>query len=154
MTHYLTQSGLADLQAELQNLEETVLPQAYADVDTARKEGDLRENAGFAAAKEYAQNVVARIDELKEILSDYEIITGDSSNNSIDLGDTFVIEYQHDGRDFTFTIVGGSEADAINGKISNESPLAQAVLGKKAGQNVQFRVKNKVLKATIKKIMK
>jgi len=154
MTHYLTQSGLTDLQAELKNIEETLLPQSYAEVDSARKEGDLRENAGFAAAKENAQNLVARIDEIKEILSDYEIITGDSTNNLIDLGDTFVIEYEHDGRDFTFTIVGGSEADAINGKISNESPLAKAVLGKKAADSVQFRVKNKVLKATIKKIMK
>jgi len=153
MTHYLTQEGLLDLQAELKNIEEVLLPKSYGEVDSARKEGDLRENAGFAAAKEHAQELVARIDEIKIILSDYEVIVNDSSKNSISIGDTFVVEYDHDGRDFTFTIVGGSEADAINGKISNESPLAISVLGKKTGDSVQIRVKNKVLKAKIKKII-
>jgi len=153
MTNYLTQEGLADLQAELKQIEEVLIPESYLAVDSARKEGDLRENAGFAAAKERAEDLNRRMDEIKDLLSDYQIITGDSTNTRIDLGDSFIIEYDHDGKDFTFTLVGSSEADAVNGKISNESPLGKEVLGKKVGDNVTFRVKNRLLKAKVKKII-
>jgi transcription elongation factor GreA len=160
MPHYLTREGLAELQAEYDLIVKVKLPEALELLNRARAEGDLRENAGYDAAKEERAKLEARIAEIEEILHDYELIEDKAKTTAtskaskrVEIGGTVIIQYLHDNTKFELKIVGSSEADAINSKISNESPLAKAILGKKEGDEASFKVKNNVIKVKIIEIL-
>lgn len=132
---YLTQQRLDELQKELEDLAKVRRPAVVTRVTDARNQGDLSENAEYHAAKEELEFVDGRIDELKEILKQTEIIKGhQSGKNLIELGSTVVLEANNDKDEYM--IVGEWEANPMERKISYESPLGKALLGKVTGDQV------------------
>jgi transcription elongation factor GreA len=152
MVHYLTANGLKDLQEEYQKIDKVEIPHIITAINEALEQGDLKENSELETAKIDRDNLVVRKNELEEILANYEIIAEVSNSKNITIGNTVTIEYAHDNSSFTLKIVGSSEADAVANKISNESPLAIAILGKTEGAEVDFKVKTKPFKVKIIKI--
>lgn len=157
MTHYLTKEGLAEVQAELKQLKEVKLPDVLDSLNRARSEGDLRENAAYDSAKSDKEKIEYRIEELEDVLADYEIIKEKKSGvaKRVEIGGEVEVEYQNadNKKNFKLKIVGESEANAIEGKISNESPLALSILGKKKGDTASFKVKNQELVVKIIEII-
>jgi|694.fasta_scaffold23521_10 transcription elongation factor GreA len=142
MSHYLTKQGLLDLQEELKKLLEVDLPKTLAALNSARQDGDLRENAAYQTSLKIKDELTTRQQEIEEILKDYQIIEEDTSstkNKIVQLGSTVKIEYQEDKQTFEMKIVGSSESDILSGKISNESPIAESILGKKLGDTTTFK---------------
>lgn len=134
---YVTQEGYDDLKQELDELVHTVRPQVIVELQEARAQGDLSENADYDAAREHQAQVEARIHEVEAILKQAEIIEEDESAKEIvRIGSVVTLKDLSDGEVATYTIVGTTEADPFEGKISNESPVVQAILDKKAGDVV------------------
>ena len=107
------------------------------ELQEARAQGDLSENADYDAAREHQAQVEARIHEVEAILKQAEIIEEDESAKEIvRIGSVVTLKDLSDGEVATYTIVGTTEADPFEGKISNESPVVQAILDKKAGDVV------------------
>ncbi len=155
MPNYLTKQGLIDLQAELKEINEVKIPEVLESINRALAEGDIKENSGLDAAKIEREKLISRQEELESILGDYEIIDETAAQNSkiVRIGSSLKIQYIESGAIFELQIVGSSEADGINGKISNESPLAEAVLGKRPGTEASFRIKNSQVKIKILEIL-
>lgn len=155
MTNYLTKEGLLELQAELERLTKVDLPEILDSINKAMAEGDISENSALDSAKLDRDKILTRQAEIEEILNDYQIIedAGKNVSKTVHIGGTVKIQYLSDNRLFTLRIVGASEADALNGKISNESPLALAILGKKEGQEVSFKVKQGKISVKILEIV-
>jgi len=154
MTNYLTKEGLDELQSELKEINEVRLPETLESINRALAEGDVSENSGLDAAKIEREKLVARQNELEEILNNYEIIDESkaSKSSSIKIGSNVKIQYLSDNSIFELKIVGSSEADILENKISNESPLAKSVLGKKPGEESSFKLKNNPIKIKILEI--
>ena len=134
---YVTQEGYDDLKRELDELVHTVRPQVIVELQEARAQGDLSENADYDAAIEHQAQVEARFHEVEAILKQAEIIEEDESAKEIvRIGSVVTLKDLSDGEVATYTIVGTTEADPFEGKISNESPVVQAILDKKAGDVV------------------
>jgi transcription elongation factor GreA len=134
---YLTEEGLHKVKEELEYLTKTRRKEVAQMIAEAKAEGDLSENAGYDEAKTVQGFVEGRIRELENILKNARLIAdGGTPGNLVSLGRTVVVKEV--GTDFneTYTIVGSLEADPQNGRISNESPLGKALLGKKKGQKV------------------
>ena len=140
---YVTEAGLKDLQDEYHNLVHVVREEVKAELKEARAQGDLSENADYDAARDKQAQVEARITELEAMLSNIEIIdTKKSGSKTVQIGSTVELEFLDTKETMTYTIVGSTEADPLNGKLSNETPLAQAILDKKVGSKVAVNVKN------------
>lgn len=133
---YVTEEGLADLKEELQTLIHVTRQEVIDELKSARAQGDLSENADYDAAREHQAQVESRIKELEHMLNNAEIISEKKGTKYVRLGSTIEIQELDTNDKFTFTIVGSVEADPLNGKLSNETPLAMAVLDKKAGDVV------------------
>ena len=133
----MTLSGANKLKAELEDLKVVQRKDIAERIQIAREQGDLSENAEYDAAMDKQRDIEARIKEIETILKDVEIIDEASIDaNVVNLGSTVVV---HDGKyneELTFYVVGSNETDSINGKISNESPLGVALMGKRAGDVV------------------
>lgn len=128
----VTQEGHAKLLAELDDLINVQRPEIIRAVATAREEGDLRENAGYDAARNEQSFIEGRIRDIEAILKRVEIIDESAvETNVVSVGSTVTIKI--DGELETYTIVGTVEASPANGKISNESPFGKALIGKKVG---------------------
>lgn len=155
MTNYLTQAGLAELQAELKEIVDVKLPEVLEAINRALAEGDVSENSGLDAAKLDREKLITRQTEIEDILNDFEIIDEKNAIGSkvVQIGSTLRLMYLHDNKEFEVRIVGSSEADALSNKISNESPLAQAILGKKPGQEASFKVRSGVVKVKLVEIL-
>lgn len=130
----LTKDGVAELKNELAELIAQRGPVAEA-IKTAREFGDLAENAEYQSARQEQEKLEARISEVENILQNVEIITKPRGDSKVQIGSTVTLK-NHDTR--KFQVVGTVEADPLNGKISDESPLGQAVLGKKLGDDVEI----------------
>ncbi len=144
MTNYLTKEGLAELQSELKQIKEALLPQVLEAIEAARAQGDLRENADYEISLNKKEELETRIAQIEEILSNYKLIDTESSTaigSKVQIGSTVKVQYLEDNSIFEVQIVGASEADALNFKISNESPLAKAILGKEVGSEVKVDVR-------------
>lgn len=155
MPNFLTKEGLAELKAELKEITEVLLPQTLEIIEAARAQGDLRENADYEISRNRKDELERRVIEISDILADYEIIEIQTTNNNkVRVGSTVKVQYLHDNSEFEIQIVGASEADALSSKISNESPLAKALLGKESGNEVKVEVRlNDVAKTReIKKV--
>ena len=139
---YVTEEGLKKLQDEYQNLVHVVREEVKAELKEARSLGDLSENADYDAARDKQAQVESRISELENMLSHIEIIdTKKSGSKTVQIGSTVEIEFLDTQETSTYSIVGSTEADPLNGKLSNEKQLAQAILNKKVGATVTVNVK-------------
>lgn len=135
-TVLLTLEGQKKLQDELNNLVNIRRPYVVNRIQRARDFGDLSENAEYDAARDEQSFVEGRIQELTEVLRHVKVIDKEINKaNFVVIGSTVVVDI--DGEQDEFTIVGSLEADPINGKISNESPVGKALLGAKVGEVVE-----------------
>lgn len=136
---YLTEEGLVELKKEHNELTNVRRPDVLARVTQARNQGDLSENAEYVAARDELSFIDGRIDELEELLKQVSIIKEASKKsggkNVIELGSTVTLHI--DGKKEIYTVVGEWEADPIEKKISHESPLGKALLGKTIGEKVE-----------------
>jgi transcription elongation factor GreA len=131
----LTQEGLAELSAELQQLKDEKLPRVIERVAAAREQGDLSENADYHAAKEEQSFTETRISEIEDILAHSTIVKNTSSHTQVGIGSRVEVYIEgKSGKNFTYEIVGEFEADPEEGKVSAVSPLGKALLGKKKGE--------------------
>ncbi len=130
---YLTNEGFLEIEEELNHLKEVKRPEVIKALKDARALGDLSENADYDAARNEQAQVEGRIKELEQLLEKAELIETKKSDK-VELGTTVEIKYEDDDDTEEYRIVGSKEADPSNNKISNESPLAKAVMGHKAGE--------------------
>jgi len=132
---YLTQEGIDELKAELGGLTAQRGPIAER-IKTAREFGDLSENAEYSSARQEQERVEGRIAEIENILQNVEVIKKPKGDSKVQLGSKVTLK---DGDTKTFQVVGTVEADPLNGKISDESPIGKALLGKKVGDEVEIK---------------
>ncbi len=137
----LTAEGLKELQAELDDLINNQRPENLRAIKEARALGDLSENADYDAAKNDQARLEGRIKRLEKILENYELIESKESDK-VGLGSTVEIKYVDDNEEDEYKIVGSQEADPFSSKISNESPIAKALLNKKVGDIVEVESPN------------
>lgn len=129
---YLTEEGLKSIQEELEYLKMTKRPEVINALKEARALGDLSENAEYDAARAEQATVEAKIVELESMI-EHAVIIKEVNNGKVSIGNSVKIEYVGDGDTEEYSIVGSKEADPFNNKISNESPIAQAIIGRKVG---------------------
>lgn len=132
---YLTESGLEDLRNELEYLKMEKRPEVINSLKEARALGDLSENAEYDAARAAQAEVEGRIKEIEVMLENVVVISGEKSD-MVSIGSNVKIKYVEDGEIEEYSIVGSQEADPFNNKISNESPIASAIIGSSVGQIV------------------
>ena len=134
----LTNEGKKELEQELDELIKN-RPVIAEKIATARAFGDLSENEEYSSARNEQKMAESRILEIQDILKNAKIIRGGKKDKA-DLGATISLEMN--GRKVEYTLVGPTEANPLEGKISNESPIGKALLGKKAGEEFEFNGKN------------
>ena len=130
----LTKEGLAELQMEHEELTKKKRPDAVVRLSDARELGDLSENSEYAAAKQDLAFIDGRIAELEEIIHGAKVVTT-HSKKQVDVGCKVTLHIN--GKKDVFTVVGEWEADPMQKKISHESPLGKALMGKKPGDSVE-----------------
>ena len=138
---YLTQEGLEDLKKELDYLINVKRPENITAIKEARALGDLSENAEYDAARNEQAQIEARIKQLEKMLENVSIIT-EVSKDTVGIGNTVAIKYVDDDEEEEYKIVGSQEADPFESKISNESPIAQALFDHKVGDVVTVESPN------------
>jgi len=137
---YLTQNGLESLQKELDYLVTVRRQEIAQQIAEAKAEGDLRENAGYDEAKNAQAFVEGRIQELKIKIRNAQIIDNSQMpDNQVALGRKVVVK-ENGYDEESYTIVGSTETDPSNGRISNESPIGKALLGRTVGEIVSINV--------------
>lgn len=129
---YITKDGLNEIIAELDILKKEKRPAIIKEIKEARALGDLSENADYHAAREEQGYVEGRIQDLEYMVENVKIIE-EKHSDKVKLGTTVIIKYLSDNETETYKIVGSIEADPFQNKISNESPIAKAIIGKKVG---------------------
>ena len=133
----LTRRGLQKLEEELHNLKVNSRREVAEKIKEAREQGDLSENAEYDAAKDEQRDIEARITEIEKILKDVEVVDEDDvDGKNITIGSTVSVYDEEFEEELDLTIVGSSEANSLENKISNESPIAMAMLGKTIGDEV------------------
>lgn len=132
---YLTQEGLEELRKELDELKLVKRPEVINALKDARAQGDLSENAEYDAARTEQAIVESRIKELEAMLENAVVITK-VDTDVVSIGSKVTLEYVDDDDTAEYSIVGSSEADPFTNKISNESPIAKAIMGLKVGSTV------------------
>jgi len=133
----LTFEGLKKLEEELHELKVVRRKDVAGKIKEARGQGDLSENAEYDAAKEEQAEIEARIAQIEKMLRSAEVIDEDDlDDGTIGLGSKVKVLDMEFNEEIEYTIVGSTEADPLNGRISNESPLGAALLSRKAGESV------------------
>ena len=132
---FLTQEGLDEIKKELEELKMVKRPEVIEALKEARAQGDLSENAEYDAARTEQAVVESRIKELEAMVENATVIEKTKSD-VVSIGSNVTIEYVEDNEKEEYSIVGSKEADPFSNKISNESPIAQAILGHKKGATV------------------
>ena len=143
----LTYAGLKKLEEELHDLKVNKRKEVAEKIKEAREQGDLSENAEYDAAKDEQRDIEARIEELEGILKNAEVVVEDEVDlDKINVGckvKVFDITFDEE---MEFNIVGSTEVNSLEGKISNESPVGQALMGKKVGETVDVETQAGVIK--------
>ncbi len=134
---YLSPERLEELKAELNELKTTKRIEVADRLKRAKELGDLSENSEYFEAREEQAQVESRIFEVEDIIKNASVISKTTSRTQIEVGST--IEVTKDGVKMKFNIVGSNEADPESGKISNESPLGKAFLGREPGESVKVK---------------
>jgi len=146
----LTKSGYDKITAELENLVRNGRKKAIDRLQKARSMGDLKENSEYHAAREEQGIVEGRIRELEFILANAEIVEKNTSPNTVAIGS--VVEIEENGNKERYTIVGEFEADPLNKKLSQSSPIGQALIGRRTNETVEINIPSGKKILTIKKI--
>lgn len=143
----LTYEGLKKLEDEIQNLKVVKRKEVAQKIKEAREQGDLSENAEYDAAKDEQRDIEARIEEIEKILKNAEVVVEDEVDlDKINIGckvKAFDITFDEE---VEFKIVGSTEANSLEGKVSNESPVGKALLGKSVGEIVEVETQAGVIK--------
>ena len=138
---YITKEGLDELKKELDELKLVKRPEVISALKDARAQGDLSENAEYDAARTEQAIVEARIKDLEVMVENAVVITK-ADTDKVGLGAKVTIEYVGDDDTEEYSIVGSQEADPFANKISNESPIAKAIMNKKVGDVVSVESPN------------
>lgn len=146
----LTQEGIDELKAELVVLI-TERPEITERIRTARELGDLSENAEYAAARAEQERAEGRIGEIEHILKNVEVIAAPKNGSKVHLGSKVTLKGAN-GVTKQFQVVGTVEADPLEGKISDESPIGKALLNKKVGDDVEIVTPAETLSYTVASI--
>ena len=133
---YLTNAGIQKLNDELTDLTSKQRPELAKRLRDAIKMGDLKENADYIAAKEDQAFIEGRILKVKEMLRSSVLISNQINKQEVSIGSTVTISEENSGEE-QYTLVGSAEADPPMGRISHESPIGQAIIGKSTGDSVQ-----------------
>ena len=133
----LTYAGLKKLEDELFDLRVNQRREVAQKIKEAREQGDLSENAEYDAAKDEQRDIEARIEEIEKILKNAEVVVEEDVNlDQISIGCNIrILDLEFD-EELEYKIVGSTEANSLKGKISNESPVGRALIGKKVGEMV------------------
>lgn len=134
----LTSEGFAKLEAEVEDLKTRGRREVAGRLKAAIEFGDLSENAEYDEAKNQQAFLEQRINQIEEQLKNVEIVAG-ASADVVQIGSTVTIERKVDGEKHEYTIVGSTETDPLAHKISNESPVGEAIMGKKKGDTVKVK---------------
>lgn len=133
----LTKDGIKELEKELSELG-NLKPEIVDNLKQARSQGDLSENADYDAARDRLERTEGRINEIEHILRNVEIIKTPRSNGAVKLGSS--VELKSPKGKTTFKVVGSVEANPGEGKVSDESPIGIALMGKKVGDDVEIQL--------------
>ena len=148
----LTKEGKEELEKRLEFLKVTKRAEITERIKTAREFGDLSENAEYDAAKNEQAMIEGEIVEIEEKLKHAVIIKDGAKKGVVSLGSKVDILDEETGEVSTYEIVGTTEADVENSRISNESPIGNALLGRKAGETITVNVPVGIITITIKKV--
>ena len=149
----LTKENLEKYQAELDELKVVTRKEIAQKIKEAREQGDLSENAEYDAAKDEQRDIEARIEELEQIIANAEVIDETQIDyTKVHVGCTVTITDKSSKTDLQYKIVDKSEVDVINKKISYDSPVGAALMGKATGASVEVTTPGGVMKFKIKKI--
>ena len=134
----LTYAGLKQYEDELQNLKVVKRKEVAQKIKEAREQGDLSENAEYDAAKDEQRDIERRIEELEKLLKNAEVVVEEEIDlEKINIGCKVKVYEIDEEEEMEFRIVGSTEANSLQNKISNESPVGHALLGRKAGETVE-----------------
>lgn len=151
----LTYAGLKALEDELENLKVVKRKEVAGKIKEAREQGDLSENAEYDAAKDEQRDIEARIEELEGILKNAEVVVEDEVDlDKINVGckvKVFDITFDEE---MEFNIVGSTEANSLEGKISNESPVGKALIGARAGETVSVEMPSGIIEYKVLEIQR
>jgi len=151
VTEPITAKGLEELKAELAHLEGDERRALAERILRAREHGDLSENAEYHAAKEDQAHLETKIQRLQERLRSARVVEAPVAADVVVFGSTVTVT-DDKGKETTYTIVGPTEADLKTGKLSSESPVAEALIGAKAGGIVKVRTPGGLRPFTVKTI--
>ena len=144
--HILTYEGLKKLEDELQDLKVNRRKEIAEKIKEAREQGDLSENAEYDAAKDEQRDIELRIEELEKLLKNAEVVVEDEVNlDKINIGCVVKVYDKEFEEEMEFQIVGSTEANSLQNKISNESPVGHALMGKKVGDIVDVETQAGVI---------
>ena len=151
----LTYAGLKQYEDELQNLKVFKRKEVAQKIKEAREQGDLSENAEYDAAKDEQRDIEARIEELEKLLKNAAVVVEDEIDlDKINVGCKVKVKDLEYDEDMEFYIVGSTEANSLQNKISNESPVGQALIGKKVGDVVDVETQVGVIQYEVLEIQR
>ncbi len=143
----LTYEGLRKYEDELQDLKINRRKEVAAKLKEARAQGDLSENGEYDAAKDEQRDIETRIAELEKLLKNVEVVDADEvSTDKVSFGSKVKIHDMEEDEDLEYQIVGSKEANILQNRISNESPVGKALLGSRVGDTVSVEIPAGILK--------
>lgn len=149
--NYMSEAGLKKLQDEYNHRKYELRPEISEQISIAKEQGDLSENFEYQEAKDQQALNEKRIYELEEMIGQAVVVQSKSGGSEIAVGTAFVAQTAS-GEEKDFTIVGPTETDPMAGKISNESPLGKAFLGRQVGETIEVDAPSGKISYTIKAI--
>ena len=155
MKHILTYAGLKQYEDELQNLKVVKRKEVAQKIKEAREQGDLSENAEYDAAKDEQRDIELRIEELEKLLKNAEVVVEDEIDvDKINIGcKVKLLDVEYD-EEMEFFIVGSTEANSLQNKISNEAPVGHALMGKSVGDVVDVETQAGVIQYKVLEIQR
>ena len=153
--HILTYAGLKQYEDELQNLKVVRRKEVAQKIKEAREQGDLSENAEYDAAKEEQRDIELRIEELEKLLKNAEVVVEEEIDvNKINIGcKVKLLDVEYD-EEMEFYIVGSTEANSLQNKISNEAPVGRALIGKSVGDVVDVETQAGIIQYKVLEIQR
>ena len=153
--HILTYAGLKQYEDELQNLKVVRRKEVAQKIKEAREQGDLSENAEYDAAKDEQRDIELRIEELEKLLKNAEVVVEEEIDvNKINIGcKVKLLDVEYD-EEMEFYIVGSTEANSLQNKISNEAPVGRALIGKSVGDVVDVETQAGIIQYKILEIQR
>ena len=149
----LTYAGLQALEDELEHLKVVKRKEVAGKIKEAREQGDLSENAEYDAAKDEQRDIEARIEEIEKILKNAEVVVEDEVDlDKVSVGCKIKVYDVEFDEEMEFRIVGSTEANSLEGKISNESPVGKALIGAKKGDTVSVEMPSGVMEYKVLEI--